>query len=74
MSYTVAIDMCTFSAKHGGGKDEVAYNLLRGFEQIGVSRQILCFCYTDLVPIIHKVNPNVGIHVVPFRNTAPCGD
>lgn len=65
MSYTVAIDMCTFSAKHGGGKDEVAYNLLRGFEQIGVSRQILCFCYKDLAPIIHKVNPNVGIHVVP---------
>ena len=65
MSYTVAIDMCTFSAKHGGGKDEVAYNLLRGFEQIGVSRQILCFCYKALAPIIREVNPNVGVHVVP---------
>lgn len=65
MSYTVAIDMCTFSAKHGGGKDEVAYNLLRGFEQIGVSRQILCFCYKALAPKIREVNPNVGIHVVP---------
>ena len=65
MPYTVAIDMCTFTAKHGGGKDEVAYNLLRGFDQIGVSRQILCFCYKALAPKIREVNPNVGIHVVP---------
>lgn len=65
MSYTVAIDLCIFTEEHGGGKDEVAYNLLRGFEKLGVSRQILCFCYKGLAQKIRKVNPNVGIHVVP---------
>ena len=63
--YKLAIDMCYFGAIHRGGKDEVAYNLLRGFEKIGVSDQIVCFAYKDLVPILKTINSNIKICVLP---------
>ena len=61
----VGIDLCGFNAIHAGGKDEVAYNLLRGFEILGHSKQIVCFCHADLVDIVKEVNKNVEIVVVP---------
>lgn len=64
MSYKVAIDMITFTSIHKGGKDEVAYNLLRGFEEIGVSNEIICFCFEDLADIIRKVAPSIGVNVI----------
>lgn len=69
MNYKLPIDMCYFYNTHAGGKDEVAYNLFRGFEKLGVSEQIVCFCYKKLFPIIKKVNPSGKICVVPkIRN------
>lgn len=70
MNYKIAIDMCYFYNTHAGGKDEVAYNLLRGFEEIGVSNQIVCFCYRKLEPILKNVNPNIKIEVVPKIRTS----
>lgn len=69
MGYKVAIDMCYFYSTHAGGKDEVAYNLLRGFDEIDASGDIVCFCYKKLVPTIQKVNPNVRLQVVPKIRT-----
>lgn len=65
MNYTVAINMCYFSSTHLGGKDETAFNLLRGFEKIGVSKNIICLCDKRMVETIKQCAPNVGICVVP---------
>jgi glycosyltransferase involved in cell wall biosynthesis len=51
------IDLGTFHAEHGGGKDEVAYNLLRGFSAIGHTDDILCVCRGELVDIVRSIDP-----------------
>lgn len=65
MGYKVAIDMCYFGRIHFGGKDEVAYNLLNGFEKIGVSDKIVCFAYRGMSAKISSISPNIRICVVP---------
>ena len=65
MGYKVAIDMCYYNRIHCGGKDEALYNLLSGFEKIGVSNQIVCFAFRGLVEKISFINPNIKICVVP---------
>ncbi len=69
MSYKVAIDMCYFYKVHMGGKDEVAYNLLKGFDKIGVSDQVVCFTYKKIADYISEINPNVKVCVVPKIRT-----
>ena len=61
----IGIDLCEFTSVHAGGKDEVAYNLLRGFEQLGYSRNIVCFCTKELVSVIRQISKDVEICVVP---------
>lgn len=65
MKYKLAINMCYFNATHLGGKDETAFNLLRGFEKNGVSKEIICLCGKNMVPAIKRYAPNVQICVIP---------
>lgn len=65
MKYKLAINMCCFVATHAGGKDETAFNLLRGFEKIGVSNQIICLCTKEMEPTIRKNAPNINTYIVP---------
>lgn len=65
MKYKLAINMCCFIAVHTGGKDETAFNLLRGFEKIGVSNQIICLCTKEMEAIIRKNAPNINTYIVP---------
>ena len=65
MKYTLAIDMCYFSATHLGGKDETILNLLRGFEKNGVSKEILCLCTKEMLPIITQCAPSAHTQIVP---------
>lgn len=65
MNYKIAIDMCYYDRTHFGGKDEASYNLLNGFERIGVSNQIVCFAYRGMVEKISNISPNIKICVVP---------
>ncbi|MCF0120646.1 MAG: hypothetical protein HUJ65_03315, partial [Oscillospiraceae bacterium] len=41
---TLGIDFTTFSEMHNGGKDQVAFNLLRGWSEAGHAKEIVCFC------------------------------
>ncbi len=60
--------MTCFQKEHRGGKDEVAFNLLRGFEKNGVSKQMLCFCLKELEPTILEYAPNINTCIVPKLN------
>lgn len=57
------IDLSTFEKVHKGGKDEVAYNLLRGFAKLGYTPNIVCVARQELVSIIHEIDP--GYIVIP---------
>lgn len=57
----VLIDLSSFSAVHCGGKDEVAYNLLRGFSELGHSEELVCVCSSELNEIVKKINPSFHI-------------
>lgn len=65
MKYTLAINMCYFSSMHLGGKDETAFNLLRGFEKNGVSKNTICLCAKNMVDTIKQYAPSVHICIVP---------
>lgn len=55
------VDLGTFEAKHQGGKDEVAYNLLRGFSKLGLTESILCVCRQELVDIVRTIDPDYHV-------------
>lgn len=63
----VAIDLCTFTSIHQGGKDEVAYNLLRGFVNLGRSKDIICFCYPDLADKVKKISNDIDLYIIPKK-------
>lgn len=65
MDYKIAIDMCFYGRVHYGGKDEASYNLLSGFEKIGVGSQIVCFAYREMVEKLASLFPSMKICVVP---------
>ena len=43
------VDLSTFTSDHNGGKDEVAYNLLKGFSQLQLTQSIVCVSRDELV-------------------------
>ena len=64
------MDLSTFRKVHQGGKDEVAYNLLRGFSQLGHANEILCVARPELEEIVHSIDTNYQF--VPIeRNLIP---
>lgn len=52
------MDLSSFERVHKGGKDEVAYNLLRGFSELGYTENIVCTGRPELEEKIHSINPN----------------
>ena len=50
------IDLSTFTSAHNGGKDEVAYNLLRGFSELQVTSNIICIARDEVVEKIKAID------------------
>lgn len=63
----LGMDMTNFKSAHGGGKDEVAYNLLRGFARLGCCKDIVCFCYPELEDTLRAISPELQIRTVPAK-------
>lgn len=63
--YTLVINMSYFSPTHLGGKDETAFNLLSGFEEMGVSKDIMCLCSKNMVNVIRLYAPSVHTCAIP---------
>lgn len=61
----LGIDLTEFTSIHKGGKDEVAYNILKGFTELGHSYDIVCFCSDDLSDTIHKISPEIEVCIIP---------
>jgi glycosyltransferase involved in cell wall biosynthesis len=61
----IGIDLCEFTSNHSGGKDQVAYNLIKGFIANGHRKEIKCFCHEEFVEVLRKIDNDIQIVVVP---------
>ncbi|MCR5604723.1 MAG: glycosyltransferase family 4 protein [Lachnospiraceae bacterium] len=56
-----AIDLSTFGTEHAGGKDEVAFSLIRGLCENGHAGDIICLCRSELNPTIRSIYADIDI-------------
>ena len=50
------IDLSTFTSNHSGGKDEVAYNLLKGFSNLGCANEFIVVVRPGVDKIVQKID------------------
>ncbi|MEI3267102.1 glycosyltransferase family 4 protein [Frisingicoccus sp.] len=61
----IALNYIYLSRKHAGGKDQVGLNLLRGFFELGCTKNMLVFCFDYSYETIKSIAPDVEI--VPLK-------
>ncbi len=66
MSMT-ALNYIYLSPQHAGGKDQVGLNLLKGFEELGVTKEMMVICYDYSAETIRQIAP--GIQVIEISAT-----
>ncbi len=57
----IGIDLGTFTSVHSGGKDEVAYNIIRGLAEKGLASELMVFCTRDLNEKIKNLHEEIKI-------------
>lgn len=57
----IALNYIYLSKKHAGGKDQVGLNLLKGFYELGYSKEMYVICFDYSVDIIKQLAPDVNI-------------
>lgn len=57
----IALNYIYLSKKHAGGKDQVGLNLLKGFYELGVSKNLLVICFDYSEQIIKKIAPDIEV-------------
>jgi glycosyltransferase involved in cell wall biosynthesis len=57
----IGIDLTSFHRKHDGGKEQVLFNLLKGFNELGASKKICIFCYGYMIETIRQIIPDAEI-------------
>ena len=57
----IGIDLTSFQKKHNGGKEQVLFNLLKGFNELGASKKICIFCYAYMIERIRQIIPDAEI-------------
>ena len=60
----LGIDLCSFEAVHGGGKDQVAYYLIQGFTMLGHTDEMVWICREELVPRLRGFSETVTIRTI----------
>lgn len=61
MDKKIGFDATSIKRNHDGGKNQVALNLLRGFEKNGVSEQFVVFCLPETEPMIAQLIPHAKV-------------
>lgn len=60
----IALNYIYLSRKHAGGKDQVGLNLLKGFQENGVAKDMYVICYDFSVKTIKSISND--IHIIPI--------
>lgn len=64
----VALNYIYLSRKHVGGKDQVGLNLLKGFQENGVAKNMCVICYDYSVETIRKISGDIEIISISSPN------
>ena len=64
----IALNYIYLSKSHAGGKDQVGLNLLKGFYENNVTKDMIVFCYDYSAEIIMKLAPDIRIVTVKSWN------
>lgn len=62
---TVALNYIYLSKIHAGGKDQVGLNLLKGFQELGVAKNMYVICYEYSVEKIKAISRD--IHIISLK-------
>ncbi len=66
MSVT-ALNYIYLSPQHAGGKDQVGLNLLKGFEELGATREMAVICHDYSVDTIRNIAPGIRVIAVSSK-------
>jgi glycosyltransferase involved in cell wall biosynthesis len=64
----IGIDLTSFHKEHDGGKEQVLYNLLQGFQALGAGGKICIFCYDYSQKKVASLIPHAEIILVQPAN------
>lgn len=65
----IALNYIYLSPKHAGGKDQVGFNLLEGFEILGLARDMAVICFDYSADLIRSISPSIKIISLPSKST-----
>ncbi|MDD4238556.1 MAG: glycosyltransferase [Desulfotomaculaceae bacterium] len=66
----LGIDASFLNRTHSGGKEQVLFNLLKGFQAIGKARNIHIFTYDYSAAVIKGLIPDANFTFIPYPNTS----
>ena len=64
----IALNYIYLSKHHSGGKDQVGLNLLKGLQEMGVTKQMAVICYPFSVDTIRRIAPDVEIITIKGKS------
>lgn len=65
----ICLNYLYLSRNHAGGKDQVGLNLIKGFQDIGVAKNIQVICYDYSVNKIKELSPDCKIVAIKSHNS-----
>jgi len=63
----IGFDATSIKKDHDGGKNQVALNLLRGFEKNGAAGRFVVFCLPEMEEVILQLIPNATVVTIRSR-------
>lgn len=68
----IAIDLTSFEKTHSGGKEQVTFNLMKGFTKLKLNKNIVIFCNSHSFENVNFLSPGAQIIIVkkpslPFK-------
>jgi len=62
----IGIDACFLNRTHSGGKEQVLFNLLKGFQNLGIARNIHIFTYAYSEADITELIPDAACTLITY--------
>lgn len=65
----IGIEAFFLNRTHSGGKEQVLFNLLKGFQALGKARHFHIFAYDYAADVIKGLIPDAAFTFIPYKNT-----
>lgn len=65
----IGIEAFFLNRSHSGGKEQVLFNLLKGFQALGKARHFHIFAYDYAADLVKGLIPDAAFTFIPYKNT-----